>query len=193
MDVLFITKTSKAKPADISKSSYQLLCQLGINADGYRNLTEPSYSLLSGVLKGDKYCIYRFLGALCEESFDDEDQEDIKISEKLNYLLQINFERFYKMSWIRKTLANMIDRKVNELCSGKYFVESNFKTICQEPLGILNYVVYREIKGTLERDEFWCNSDEKEVLACRFPIASFSEAGTINLVSSSLYSKYCSH
>ena len=51
MDSLFITKTSKKEPAEIKKTSYQLLCQLGLNAEDYNNLTKETYDLLSGVLK----------------------------------------------------------------------------------------------------------------------------------------------
>ncbi|WP_321834359.1 hypothetical protein [Clostridium butyricum] len=150
--------------------------------------------MLSGVLNGDKKSIYKFLGALSEETGnEDENKEETDISEKINYLLQVDFDKFYNMVWIKRTLATMIERNVKELCSGKFFIEGDFKTICQEPLGILNFVMNRRINGSLKANQFWCNTDVNEIMACRFPIASFSEVGAMNFVQDNLYDKYCRH
>lgn len=87
----------------------------------------------------------------------------------------------------------MVERSVKELCSGKFYVKGDFKTIVNAPLGILNYAMNREINDTLEANEFWCNTEDKKVLACRFPIASFSEVGAMDFVEDDLYNKYCGH
>mgnify|MGYP004652633181 CR=1 FL=1 len=206
MDALFITKTSKKEPAKIKKTSYQLLCQLALNAEDYNEITKKTYDFLSGVLKGDRDCIYKFLGAISEASEDDEDEvseegEDVdkELTDRLSYLLQIDFERFYKLPWVKRTLANMVERSVKELMSGKFFIEGGFLTIVNAPLGILNFVMNRTdekvqvINDTLGANEFWCNTEDKKVLACRFPIASFSEVGVMDFVEDSLYNKYCGH
>ena len=192
MDALFITKTSKEVAADMKKTSYQLLCQLGLNAQDYNELTKETYSLLSGVIAGKKEYVFKFLGAVTEET-EEVDTEECELAERLNYLLQVDFDRFYKLPWVRRTLANMVERSVKELCSGKFFVKGDFKTIVNAPLGILNFVINREINDTLEANEFWCNTEDKKVLACRFPIASFSEVGAMDFVGDSLYNKYCGH
>lgn len=189
MDALFITKTSKKEPAEYKRTSYQLLCQLGLNAEDYNEITKETYNMLSGVLKGDKNYIYHFLGAMS----DSDDEEELEIADRLSLLLQADFERFYKLPWVKRTLANMVERSVKELCSGKFWVKGDFKTIVNEPLGILNYAMNREINGNLKADEFWCNTEDKQVLACRFPIASFSEVEAMNFVEDDLYSKYMSH
>lgn len=194
MDALFITKTSKKEPAEYKRTSYQLLCQLGLNAQDYNELTKETYERLSGVLKGDKNYIYHFLGAI-----DSDDAEEVEIADRLSLLLQADFDRFYKLPWVRRTLANMVERSVKELCSGKFWVKGDFKTIVNAPLGILNFVMNRTdekiqvINDTLNADEFWCNTQDKQVLACRFPIASFSEVGVMNFVEGDLYKKYCGH
>lgn len=200
MDALFITKTSKKEPADMKKTSYQLLCQLGLNAQDYNELTKETYNLLSGVIAGKKEYVFKFLGAISNdieeidgEDIEEVDSEECELAERLNYLLQIDFDRFYKLPWIKRTLANMVERSVKELCSGKFFVKGDFKTIVNAPLGILNYAMNREINDNLKANEFWCNTEVKEVLACRFPIASFSEVGAMNFIEDSLYSKYCGH
>lgn len=189
MDSLFITKVSHKEVSEYKRTSYQLLCQLALNADDYNELTKETYERLSGVLKGDKNYIYHFLGAIDN----DEDAETIEIADKLSLLLQADFDKFYKLPWVRRTLANMIERNVKELCSGKFWVKGDFKTIVNAPLGILNFVMNREINDSLKANEFWCNTEDKKVLACRFPIASFSEVGAMNFVEDSLYSKYCKH
>lgn len=200
MDALFITKTSKKEPAEYKRTSYQLLCQLGLNAQDYNELTKETYNLLSGVVAGKKEYVFKFLGAVSEdveeidgEDIEEADSEECELAERLNYLLQIDFDRFYKLPWIRRTLANMVERSVKELCSGKFWVKGDFKTIVNEPLGILNYAMNREINGNLKADEFWCNIEEKRVLSCRFPISSFSEVGAMDFVSDDLYKKCCSH
>lgn len=188
MDALFITKASKKEPAEYKKTSYQLLCQLGLNAEDYNELTKETYNILSGVLKGDENYIYHFLGAI-----DNEEDEEVEIADRLSLLLRADFERFYKLPWVRRTLANMVERSVKELCSGKFFVKGDFKTIVNAPLGILNYAMNREINDTLEANEFWCNTEDKKVLSCRFPIASFSEVGAMDFIEDSLYNRYCGH
>ena len=202
MDALFITKTSKKTPADTSRTSYQLLYQLGLNNQDYSELTKETYELLSGVIAGKKEYVYKFLGAVAEVSdneIEEVDIEECKIAERLNYLLQVDFEKFYKLPWIKKTLANMVERSVKELCSGKFYIKGDFKTIVNAPLGILNFIINRtdekvqEINDPLEANEFWCNIRDKEVLASRFPIASFSEVGAMEFIDNDLYSKYCGH
>ena len=161
MDALFITKTSKKESAEYKRTSYQLLCQLGLNAQDYNELTKKTYERLSGVLKGDRDYIYYFLGAMDE----DDDAETIEIADRLSLLLRADFDRFYKLPWVRRTLANMVERSVKELCSGKFWVKGDFKTIVNAPLGILNFVINRkdikeypiqEINDSLKVDEFWC-------------------------------------
>lgn len=206
MDALFITKTSKKEPAEYKRTSYQLLCQLGLNAQDYNELTKETYNLLSGVVAGKKEYVFKFLGAVSEdveeidgEDIEEADSEECELAERLNYLLQIDFDRFYKLPWVRRTLANMVERSVKELCSGKFWVKGDFKTIVNAPLGILNFVMNRTdekiqvINDTLKADEFLCNTQDKQVLACRFPIASFSEVGAMNFVEDDLYKKYCGH
>ena len=46
MDALFITKTSKKEPTEYKRTSYQLLCQLGLNAQDYNELTKETYERL---------------------------------------------------------------------------------------------------------------------------------------------------
>ena len=194
MDALFITKTSKKEPAEYKRTSYQLLCQLGLNAQDYNELTKETYERLSGVLKGDENYIYHFLGAI-----DSDNEEEVEIADRLCLLLRADFDRFYKLPWVKRTLANMVERSVKELCSGKFWVKGDFKTIVNSPIGILNFVMNRtnekiqEINDTLAANEFWCNTEDKKVLACRFPIASFSEVGAMNFVNDDLYNKYCGH
>ena len=106
------------------------------------------------------------------------------------------------MPWVKRTLASMVERSVKELCSGKFWVKGDFKTIVNSPLGILNFVMNRkdvkeypiqEINDSLKADEFWCNTEYKQVLACRFPISSYSEVNSMNFVADDLYNKYCGH
>lgn len=194
MDALFITKPSKKEPSEYKRTSYQLLCQLGLNAQDYNELTKETYERLSGVLKGDKNYIYHFLGAI-----DSDDAEEVEIADRLSLLLQADFDRFYKLPWVKRTLANMVERSVKELCSGKFWVKGDFKTIVNSPIGILNFVMNRtdekvqEINDSLKVDEFWCNTKEKKVLSCRFPISSYSEVNSMNFVEDDLYNKYCGH
>lgn len=189
MDAIFITKVSKKEPEEYKRTSYQLLCQFGLNAESYNELTKQTYDILSSVLKGEKNYIYHLLGG----KSDSDEEEDVEIADRLSLLLQADFERFYKLPWVKRTLANFVEKGVKELFSGKFWVKGDFKTIVNEPLGILDYAMNREINGTLKANEFWCNTQDKEVLVFRFPIASFSEVGAMNFVEDSLYSKYMNH
>ncbi|MDG6884235.1 hypothetical protein Cp4435_01401 [Clostridium perfringens] len=189
MDSLFITKVSKKENSEVIKTNYQLLLQLGLNMEDYYSLTEATRIFLRSVLYKDKIATLKFLGAVATE----ENEDEFNLGEKLSYLLGLDFDRFIKLPWVQKSLAGMVERAVMELVSGKFYIEGNFKTIVQSPLTILNFAIRGEITDPLQENEFWCNTDDKQALIARNPIASFSEIQDIKLARNDLYSKYCGH
>lgn len=189
MDSLFITKVSKFENKNVIKTNYQLLLQLGLNMEDYYSLTEATRTFLRSVLYKDKMATLKFLGAVATE----ENEDEFNLGEKLSYLLGLDFDRFIKLPWVNKSLAGMVERAVKELVSGKFYIEGNFKTIVQTPLGILNFAITGEIDDPLQENEFWCNTDDQQALIARNPIASFSEIQDIKLVENNLYSKHCGH
>lgn len=188
MDSLFITKVSKKENSEVIKTNYQLLMQLGLNMEDYYSLTEATRTFIKSVLYKDKMATLKFLGAVAMEN-----EDEFNLGEKLSYLLSFDFERFIKLPWVQKSLAGMVERAVMELVSGKFYIEGNFKTIVQTPLGILNFAITGEVTDPLADNEFWCNTDDQQALIARNPIASFSEIQDIRLVENDLYSKYCGH
>ncbi|MDM0694191.1 hypothetical protein QTH45_06205 [Clostridium perfringens] len=189
MDSLFITKVSKIENSEVIKTNYQLLMQLGLNMEDYYSLTEATRTFLRSVLYKDKMATLKFLGAVATE----ENEDEFNLGEKLSYLLGLDFDRFIKLPWVQKSLAGMVEKSIKELVSGKFYIEGNFKTIVQTPLGILNFAITGEITDPLADNEFWCNMTDKQALIARNPIASFSEIQDIKLVENNLYSKYCGH
>lgn len=201
---LFITKVNKSPlklDNENKKTSYQLLTQLALTHNEYNELTAPTYDLLSKLLKpakeGSDICdqitmenkevVLQYLNVFG-------DDEEVNLSSKIGTLLSADYKKYSKEPFVRKTLANSIEKTVKELGSGKVYVEgAHFKTLASDPLALLRFTATRVLQPTLGAKDFWCNSNEQQILCARFPIAMFSEIQKMNLVENDLYKKYCSH
>ncbi len=205
VNTLFITKVNKSATKlknENKKTSYQLLSQLSLTNNEYNELTQPTYDLLAKLLNPSKSNsdIYDELTMENKEavlqylSVFEENEVGANLSSKLSTLLSYDYERFAKEGFVRKNLAIQIEKTVKELASGSVFIEgSHFKTLASEPLAFLYFSATRELKANLGKGEFWCNSDEKQILSARYPIAMYSEIQVMNLVENNFYSHYCKH
>lgn len=215
---LFVTKVSKEHTDKYKRTSYQLMSQLAFDNDILERLSRPTYNYLNNVLSLKEKEVKYFLGLVRrnvqelqemsnEECLSEEHQieleEDLKdlteigvsLEDKYGLLLSVDYDKFISLPWIRKTITRMAERKIKELVSGKFYTEADFKTLTQEPLGLLDFLIDRskDSYGTLQVDEMWCNTNKDKALICRFPIASFSEVGIANFVKNEKYERYCGH
>lgn len=199
-DCLYVIKTSKKKLENISTTSYQLLGQLALTWDEMHQLSTPTKDMLYGVANYKQEYVLRFLNALSNCSTgDDEDiitPENINLSDKISYLLTVDYNKFIKMSWIKKALNKMIMNQVKALGAGKFFIkETNFKAMVSDPLSFLHYCIHRDLNSTiaLNSNEFYIKGEIGSRLISRYPIASFSEIGVKELVTNESYDKYCNY
>ena len=187
MDNLFVIKISKEVPDRYKTTSYQLLSQLSLTPNELHSLTDKSFNFLKGVLNAEKEEVMALLNLI------EDDDKNINLNNKIKYLLSIDYDRFIKVPFVRKDVLTIIQNRITDLMSGKFIVQGQFATITSDPLAMLDYVMTRNLNGSLESNEFWNNDNPKEVLACRYPLSSFSEVGKMQFVDNNLYSKYCSH
>lgn len=217
-ETLFITKVSKKRTTKQKTTSYQLMNNLALDEETYEGLAKPTYEYLENVLKFNMDDVHHFLGNVIsmsseykerieleeEVEIDDSIEKDIEdlnkmgieLEDKYALLLSVNPD-FINTPFVKRTITTMVERKIKELQSAKFIVESDFKTLTQEPLGLLDWVMKRDKNidyyGSLEAGEFWCNTNKEKALVCRFPIASFSEVQLMNFVKNDMYRRYCSH
>lgn len=204
LNSLFVTKTNKSK-SKIEKenkfTSYQLLTQLALTMPEYFKLASPTHDFLASLLAPSKSISGEHEISLINKetvlkylSVYEDEETGANLGSKISTLLSADYEMYSKEDFVRKEIALMIEKTAKNLASGKIYIEgSHFKTLASEPLAFLDFVATRELNGTLGKKEFWCNSDEKVILASRYPIAMYSEIQKINLVNNDLYKKYCSH
>lgn len=204
LNSLFVTKTNKSK-SKIEKenkfTSYQLLTQLALTMPEYFKLASPTHDFLASLLAPSKSISGEHEISLINKetvlkylSVYEDEETGANLGSKISTLLSADYETYSKEDFVRKEIALMIEKTAKNLASGKIYIEgSHFKTLASEPLAFLDFVATRELNGTLGEKEFWCNSDEKVILASRYPIAMYSEIQKINLVNNDLYKKYCSH
>ena len=204
LNSLFVTKTNKSK-SKIEKenkfTSYQLLTQLALTMPEYFKLASPTHDFLASLLAPSKSISGEHEISLINKetvlkylSVYEDEETGANLGSKISTLLSADYETYSKEDFVRKEIALMIEKTAKNLASGKIYIEgSHFKTLASEPLAFLDFVATRELNGTLGEKEFWCNSDEKVILAGRYPIAMYSEIQKINLVNNDLYKKYCSH
>ncbi len=204
LNSLFVTKTNKSK-SKIEKenkfTSYQLLTQLALTMPEYFKLASPTHDFLASLLAPSKSISGEHEISLINKetvlkylSVYEDEETGANLGSKISTLLSADYETYSKEDFVRKEIALMIEKTAKNLASGKIYIEgSHFKTLASEPLAFLDFVATRELNGTLGKKEFWCNSDEKVILAGRYPIAMYSEIQKINLVNNDLYKKYCSH
>ena len=173
--------------------NYQLLNVTNITPLEMANLTaydEEMYASMIADNSKDRNIdrIKIFMGDMAKN-----DDEGLRASTKVQYLMQQN-DRFYKTKFAKETIARNLEKYINELAGGKFYVKGNYKTLACCPITMCEWIMSRksttEIKEGLQERQFYvANEIGKRVLA-RNPLASFHEPQQIELIEHNSLKKY---
>ncbi|MBC2580847.1 RNA dependent RNA polymerase [Clostridium sp. DJ247] len=205
---LYITKTNKEpdKLKDYTLTNYQLLSNLAITEREINTLSQETERIFKEILKGNEDVTRLFLGDIITNVETDIEgniilESDDSITTKAEKLLKLN-NAFIDSSYVRRTIARMINKKINLLASGKFYIKGDYKTLTQDPISFLDWIMYRgnnelmnrPING-LEAHNFYCtniNADEVRTIS-RCPLNSFSEIQNVTFTKNEIMNKYTGH
>jgi hypothetical protein len=190
---LYICKTNK--PAEELKeytlTNYQLLSNLAITEKEMDALSAETERVYKEILGGNEDLTRLFWGDIVDSVETDEEGNIIteqidSMSTQAQALLKIN-PQFIDSAYVRRAIARMINKKINLLAAGKFYIKGDYKTFIQDPIYFCDWMINRTDdklnarKNGLEAHNFYCTGIENGVVRTisRCPLNSFSEIQNI--------------
>lgn len=205
LDCLYVTKYGKGESKTVAESSYQLLTMLNLTYQEICQLAEPTRNMLERIINGEELAIKHFLAIESEvsnmEEYDDECIVARNVADKTEMMLAMEYDKFIQIPRVKNGLFSMIERKVKELASGKFYLnDTSFKVASADPLLFLNYCMEQtqreitdlsQVDGGLKKGEFYIKGEVGTRMFARFPLASYQEITNEVLVQATEYDRYC--
>lgn len=190
---VYVARVNKEELEQYTRMNYQLLNVTNLTESEIMELTsydEQMYaSMIADNIKDrnvDRIKI--FMGDMSKG-----DDEGLRASTKVQYLMQQN-DRFYKTKFAKETIARNLEKYINELCGGKFYVEGNYKTLACCPITMCEWIMTgkstTEISEGLQERQFYLSNEYGKRVLARNPLASFHEPQKIELVEHSSLKKY---
>lgn len=190
---VYIARVNKKELEEYTRMNYQLLNVTNLTYSEMKELTaydEEMYQSMIANKSKDRNIdrIKIFMGDMSKG-----DDEGLRASTKVQYLMQQN-DRFYKTKFVKETVARNLEKYINELCGGKFYVKGNYKTLACCPITYCQWIMTRkpanQIEEGIQRTQFYVSNEYGKRVLARNPLASFHEPQKINLVEHSSLKKY---
>ena len=169
-----------------TRANYQILQDLNLDFDDFKNLARDSVEWIEKIINGDKLFTYCFLGLTADKN-----------NPSNNYTKAImKNPEMLKEDGVRNYLISLVEKYRDKMKCGKL---SCFKFLCPDLIMFMQHVAGIENpEGCLDEDEFYTFGKEGvydgEYLIERNPHISKSEHVILKAVSKNeLINKYCSH
>ncbi|OOM76600.1 hypothetical protein [Clostridium sp. BL-8] len=190
---VYIARVNKEELEQYARMNYQLLNVTNITPLEIANLTaydEQMYASMIADNSKDRNIdrIKIFMGDMAKN-----DDEGLRASTKVQYLMQQN-DRFYKTKFTKETIARNLEKYINELAGGKFYVKGNYKTLACCPITYCEWIMTgnttTDIKEGLQERQFYVSNENGKRVLARNPLASFHEPQKIELIEHSSLKKY---
>ncbi len=193
LECLYVSKIAKKEAKAFTNTSYQSLNAMAITPIDYYNMANPVINFYHRCLDLDKGAILELLNVIQNTSFENEDDnvEAKTLSDKIAVLLSDNYEQNIQLKWIQSRLVNMIEKKIQELMSGRVLIEGNFKVCVADPIAFMNFAMTGQLISELKKSEFYVKGETGKVATMRFPIAMPQELTVESLTSNEKMDRYC--
>lgn len=195
---LYITKINKAdnEIKEYTRSNYQLLANLAITEKEIDKLSAETERIYREIINGNEDIIRIYWGDIIQEI----DTEDMSMSTKAQELLTFNPD-FIKLGYVKRAIGRVITKKIEELAAGKFYIRGDYKTLTQDPISYLDWIMNRtddtltKCKNGLKANEFYCSSIKKGEIRTisRNPLNSFSEILNVEHDTNDVIDKYIGH
>lgn len=214
MGKLYVSKVNKY-PKDVSeyrRLNYQLLTALALSKQDYVQLLKEDMRVYKKIIKpfekdAEKdewitnidYIRLFFKNVVSGES-EEELEEEIKtvstnVVTKCEELLNIS-EDFVKLKYVKKQLANLVEKRCRDLACGKITVKARYQYIGVCPISFMNYAMTRtQGNNGLQAGKFYNYdvADGETRTIARNPLCAYSEVHNVTFVKKDLFDKYLSH
>ncbi|NFO80332.1 hypothetical protein FDC70_05140 [Clostridium botulinum] len=188
---VYIARVNKKELEQYTRMNYQLLNVTNLTIDEMEQLTSYDKEMYESMIcKKDRNIdrIKIFMGDMSKG-----DDEGLRASTKVQYLMQQN-DRFYKTKFAKETVARNLEKYINELCGGKFYVKGNYKTLACCPITYCKWIMSGkstiEIQEGLQERQFYVSNEYGKRVLARNPLASFHEPQKIELIEHSSLKKY---
>ena len=185
-DCLYIAKIGKEKAKETTQLSYQLLSSLALTTNNLHELTKDKVEFYHKVMDFEKVSVLRLVNLEIENGGPGKD-----IADKIALLLSIDFDRFIKMTWIKRNIIMLIERKIKEISVGGAEIRGNFKVCVPDTIAYLDSIMYGKVIPNLKKNELYVPGEIGVRTCARFPIASPYEVSNEVLVDNKMLDKYC--
>lgn len=187
--------------------NYQLLQVLSITPEEIAELSNPTEEYYKRVKNEDvdalKLWFKTFIKdtAVIENDVEEIQQESIKASEMCSALLAYT-DKFKDSKYVNKCRKTMVRNKIKELCFGRFYLKNYYKTITQDPLSYLNWILNRTEKDkfivnpySLKEGEFYCSDIEngEHRTISRNPLATYSEVVKGQFIKNNYLNRWVGH
>lgn len=193
MEYIYITKTNKREPRLYTLSNYQLMSNLALKFNDYKEMGKLTEEIYQKVCDKDLETIKFLLGDIVKNGVGEDDEDiDINMSTKAHALLNLDSD-FLKLGVVDNAIRKMIISKVNTLATGKMYLKGHYKVACADPIAQLNYLINGQLHNEYslkEREYFIPHNANKKLVISRNPLNSFSEVQKIETTTNEVYEKY---
>jgi hypothetical protein len=172
----------------MKKSSYQILQDLYLDFEEFLDFTDYTKEWIDKIVNGDQIYTYCFLGLFADQ-----------LTPSNDYMKTVlKNPEMLKEECVRKYLIDLLQKNIDLMKCGKFYLEGSFKFVVTDLIAFLQYISgNNDPEGVLKADEFY-SVDSKGVCVGervieRNPHISHEEHVILKGVDNECLHKYCSH
>jgi hypothetical protein len=191
-----ISRVTPKEEKNYSFTNYQFIQAIGLNDEDVKLLCEPTVEWLNSICGADAVKTMLFMGGNSIDSATDKTLNTINLNDINNPIIQallLNND-LINDPYIKKSVYNLIRKKIKESYIGKLLLNSNFQVMISDPYAFCEHLFGSDIKGLLSEKEYysdyWNKNNSDVVCAMRSPLTWRSEVNKLNLVSGDKYNWY---
>lgn len=194
---LWITKYEKPLPI-MTRANYQLLSNLALTKKDYEDLTRYTVKTYMDIFKGDYKKAMIMLGDIVSNKDIDEETGEIiscnTATSKIHELLRLN-PLMFNDEYVHKELRRLLRKKMKEVFAGKIYIKGAFRTLCQDPVALMQHICGQEVNGCLDREKFYETEEPNEKIKTysRNPLNHYAEVINRENQKNDITEKWMSH
>lgn len=172
----------------MTKSNYQILQDLYLDFEEFLDFADYTKEWVDKIINGNKIYTYCFLGLFADHlnPSDDKIKAVLKNPEML------------KEECVRKYLIDLLQKNIDLMKCGKFYLEGSFKFVVTDLIAFLQYISgNKNPEGILKADEFYSINHDGVCLGERAiernPHISHEEHVILKGIDNIYMQKYCSH
>lgn len=170
-----------------TRGNYQVLQDLDLPYDKFRQLADYSIDWADKIINGDKIYTYCFLGLMHG-----------KTNVTNGYIKAIlKNPEMIKESSVRNHISQKLKKKIEDMMCGKIWLNATFKFLAPDLIMLMEWAGGLKPVGCLASDEFYSHNTEGAIIGERLiernPHICRSEHVILKGVQNELINTYCSH